>query len=106
MNLTFLSLSIMVKIMTYRTTHQLLADVLTITSESDRNGVAVTTLCHKSNLSHGRLKSYLGSLTSSGLMNEIEYDGKNTFIITGKGKLYLEEYKRFSDIADSFGLEL
>ena len=89
--------------MPYRTTQQILVDVLTVTTEGH---VPITSLCHKSNLSHGRLKSYLGSLTSSGLMNEIEYDGKNTFIITGKGKLYLEEYKRFSDIADSFGLEL
>ena len=39
-------------------------------------------------------------------MNEIEWDGQNTFVITDKGRLYLEEYKRFSEIAGSFGLEL
>ena len=48
----------------------------------------------------------LSNLTSAGMLNEIKYDGKNTFVITKAGKLYLEEYRRFSDIAGSFGLEL
>ena len=91
--------------MAYRTTHQIYADVLTQT-DTDRNGIAVTVLCRKANLPHGRLKNCIKNLTSSGLINEIKYDGKNTFVITGKGKLYLEEYKKFSGIAESFGLEL
>ena len=92
--------------MYYRTSQQILANVLTITNESDRHGIAITKLCHKSNLSHGRLKGFLHNLTSSGLVNQIEYDGKNAFVITEKGKTYLEEYKRFMSIAESFGLEL
>ena len=39
-------------------------------------------------------------------MNKIEFDGKNVFVITPKGKQYLESYKRFSDLAGSFGLDL
>ena len=90
----------------YRTSQQILANVLTITNESDRYGIAITSLCHKSNILHKRLKGLLCNLTSSGLMNQIKYDGKNTFVITEKGKTYLEEYKRFMSIAESFGLEL
>jgi len=105
MNLTFLFLSIMVKMtMPYRSTQQILVDVLTVTTEQGH--VPITSLCRKSNLSHKRLKGFLHNLTSSGLMNEIEWDGQNTFVITDKGRLYLEEYKRFSEIAGSFGLEL
>ena len=37
---------------------------------------------------------------------KIEYDGKNTFIITSKGRQYLDSYVNFSSIAESFGLEL
>ena len=90
----------------YRTTHQILADVLTVTDTGERTGIAVTALCRQSNLPYGRLKKMLTNLTSAGMLNEIRYDGKNTFVITKAGKLYLEEYKRFSDIAGSFGLEL
>ena len=91
--------------MTYRKTQQIYADLLTLT-QSDRHGIPVTKLCHKSNLSYNRLKTFIKDLTSSGLVNKIEYDGRNTFIITDKGRLYLEEYKKFNDIARSFGLEL
>ena len=91
--------------MAYRKTQQIYADLLTLT-QSDRHGIPVTKLCHKSNLSYNRLKTFIKDLTSSGLVNKIEYDGRNTFIITDKGRLYLEEYKKFHAIAESFGLEL
>ena len=90
----------------YRNTQQIMADVLVVISDSDRSGIGVTKLCSKSNLSHGRLKKLVNRLTSSGLTNTIEYDGKNTFVLTEKGKLYLDEYKRFSDFAESFGVEM
>ena len=35
-----------------------------------------------------------------------EFDGKNTFVITPKGQLFLEEYQRFSDMAEAYGLEM
>ena len=59
-----------------------------------------------SNLSHVRLQNLIQNLTGSGLINKIEYDKKSAFVITEKGRLFLEEYKRFSDLAGSFGLEL
>ena len=90
----------------YRNTTQILSDVLLITDSSDRHGVAVTKLCHKANVSHGRLKKMIGKLTEAGLMNEIEYDGKHTFVVTERGKVFLDRYKQFTDIAESFGLEM
>lgn len=71
-----------------------------------RGGIAITPLLHKSNLPHPRLTKFLDNLTSNGLINQIKQDGKNTFVITEKGILYLQEYKKFADIAGSFGLEL
>ena len=69
--------------MTNRQTVQILADVLSLTSE-DKNGKPVTELCRKANISHGRLQRFLGNLTGSGLINKIEYYGKHTFVITSK----------------------
>ena len=90
----------------YRSHQQIVSDVLTITQDSGQNGIAVTVLCQKGNLSHSRLRNFLSRLTGSGLVNQIEYDGKNTFVITQKGRLFLEEYTKFHEFAGSFGLEM
>ena len=90
----------------YRHSTQILGDLLTVTDNSGQSGIAVTSLCQKGNLSHSRLQQFLARLTGSGLVNKILYDGKNTFVITEKGKLFLEEYKKFHEFASSFGLEI
>jgi len=89
-----------------RNTPQILSEVLLITNSSDRHGVAVTKLCHDANISHGRLKKLIVKLTDAGLMNKIEYDGKNTFVVTPRGRVFLEQYKHFSNIVESFGLDM
>ncbi len=90
----------------YRTSMQIVADLLTATEQSGQEGIKTTSLLTKANLSHSRLSKFLENLTGSGLINRIEFDGKNTFVITEKGRQYLESYSKFSNIAESFGLEL
>ena len=90
----------------YRTTVQIVADLLVATDECGQQGIKTTSLLTKANLSHSRLEKFVKNLTGAGLVNKIEYDGKNTFVLTERGRLYLEEYRRFSTLANSFGLEL
>jgi len=90
----------------YRTSMQIVADLLTATEQSGQEGIKTTSLLTKANLSHSRLSKFLGNLTGAGLINRIEFDGKNTFVITGKGRQYLVSYVKFASIAGSFGLEL
>ena len=90
----------------YRNSTQIVGDLLTVTQDSGQNGIAVTSLCQKGNLSHSRLRNFLSRLTGSGLVNKIEYDGKNTFVITEKGRLFLEEYTKFHEFAGAYGLEM
>jgi predicted transcriptional regulator len=85
---------------------QIVADLLTVTEQSGQEGIKTTSLLTKANLSHSRLSKFLQNLTGAGLINKIEYEGKNTFVITPKGRQYLESYVNFSSIAESFGLEL
>ncbi len=91
---------------TYRTSMQIVSDLLTVTEQSGASGINVTSLLTKANLSHSRLGKFLENLTGAGLMNRIEFDGKQAFVITPKGKQYLESYNRFQTLADSFGLDL
>ena len=90
----------------YRTSMQIVGDLLTVTKESGEEGIKTTRLLAQANLSHSRLSKFLENLTGSGLINRIEYDGKNTFVITPKGRQYLESYQKFSDVAGAFGLDL
>ncbi len=96
----------MLHMVSYRTSMQIVADLLTVTEQSGQEGIKTTSLLTKANLSHSRLSKFLQNLTGAGLINKIEYDGKNTFVITPKGRQYLESYVNFSSIAESFGLEL
>ena len=90
----------------YRTSIQIVGDLLTATEQSGQDGIKTTSLLSKANLSHSRLSKFLSNLTGAGLINKIEFDGKNTFVITSKGRQYLESYVKFADVAESFGLEL
>ena len=90
---------------TYRNSSQIVADLLTTTEQYGQEGIKITYLLRKANLSHSRLTKFVENLIGAGLINKIEYDGKNTFVITPKGRQYLESYQKFSDIAESFGLE-
>ena len=86
-----------------RNTPQIYADVLSVAKDTDRDGIAVTTLCRKSNLSYSRLKGFIGNLTEAGLI-DVKF-GKN-YVITPKGIIYLDEYKRFVEFAEGFGFEI
>ncbi len=90
----------------YRSSMQIVADLLTATDQCGQEGIKTTTLLTKANLSHSRLAKFIENLTGAGLINKIEYDGKNVFVITPRGRQYLESYKQFSDIAETFGLEI
>ena len=90
----------------YRTSMQIVGDLLTVTKESGQDGIKTTALISKANLSHSRLSKLLTNLIGTDLVNKIEFDGKHTFVITQKGRQYLESYQKFSTVAESFGLEL
>jgi len=90
----------------YRSGQQIIESVLETAKDAGMNGVHITKLMRRSNLSHGRINKLIDKLTHNELINRIEFDGKNTFIITEKGRLYLQEYKKFQHIATVFGLDL
>lgn len=90
----------------YRNSFQITEDILDNISQHDINGTTITPLIRKSNLSYNRILGFIDKLTESNLINKIQNNGKVTFVITQRGKIYLEEYKKFSALAENFGLEL
>jgi len=96
---------ILVMMVAYRSNTQIVADLLTATDHCGQEGIKTTSLLTKANLSHPRLAKFIENLTGAGLINKIKYDGKNTFVITPKGRQYLESYEKFANFAESFGLD-
>ena len=90
----------------YRKTNQVVGQVLQATQEKGREGIIITTLMNRSNLQHTRLKKLLCKLIANDMVVEFKTKKKQTFVITEKGIQFLEEYKKYNDIAQSFGLEL
>ena len=90
----------------YRNSPRIVYDVLTITQDANQSGIKTTSLLTKANLSHSRLEKFVKNLTGAGLVNKIEYDGKHAFVITPKGRQYLEQYRKFESLVASMGLEL
>ena len=56
---------------------QIVADLLVATEQSGMEGIKTTSLLSKANLSHSRLEKFVSNLTGAGLVNKIQYDGRN-----------------------------
>lgn len=90
----------------YRNSVKIVGDVLRIADESGLSGVNLTSLLRKANLSYGRLASVAVKLMDAGLIDEQMQEGQRIYIITSRGREYLNRYLQFAEVADSFGLKL
>ncbi|MEM3098697.1 MAG: winged helix-turn-helix domain-containing protein [Nitrososphaerales archaeon] len=93
-------------VISYRNGIQIVGDVLRITNEFGLQGVNITLLLRKANLSYNRLSKLSQQLMSAGLLEEKMEEGKRLYLITEKGREYLKTYEQFESLATSFGLEL
>ena len=92
--------------MSYRNSLQIMADVMSHTSEFGQSGANKSNLMQKANLSHSRLNGFLKNLIGSGLINSIVYENHQTYVLTPKGINFLHEYQKFVELSGTFGLEL
>lgn len=93
----------------YRSSTQLLIKTLETVDYAGREGIGITSITTKSNVCHSRLKKLMSKILSTGLVTEIVTDSKREgkfYVITDKGQMFLEEYKKFYNFAKDFGLEL
>jgi len=92
----------------YRTQVRIIADVLSTARDmnNEGNGVGVTTLLRKGNMSYSRMSKLLSELVGSGLLLELNGDKISKYMISEKGIQFLTVYYQFEDFAQSFGLRL
>ena len=83
----------------------ILGDILNIIYK--KNGKAKPThILYGANLSHDRLKMYLNSLLEQGFIEKKIRGGHTVYVITNKGKEFLNEYNRMTRFFDAFGIKL
>ena len=92
----------------YRTAVKIIADVLCTARDmnTEGNGVGITTLLRKGNLSYSRMTKLLSELVGSGLLEEMKAERVSRYKISPKGIEFLFAYSHFSEFTESFGLRL
>tara|TARA_B100001013_G_C24465171_1_gene385124 strand:- start:304 stop:591 length:288 start_codon:yes stop_codon:yes gene_type:complete len=93
---------------TYRTQIKIVADVLYAAKDNhyESEGVGISVILRKANISYSRLANLLSELVSSGLLFEIPQTRGSRYRISGQGIQFLHEYSKFEEFTEAFGLRL
>lgn len=65
-----------------------------------------THIVYKANLSHERFKNYMRIIIERELVEQVTIKKITHYAITAKGTEFMQNYRRFSEMADAFGLPL
>jgi len=92
----------------YRTQGKIIADILATARDlnTDGQGVGITALLRRGNVSYGRMTKLIVELVSAGLLLEETRERASKYRISDKGILFLQAYIQFEDFAQSYGLRL
>jgi predicted transcriptional regulator len=92
----------------YRTQGKIIADILTTARDlnQDGQGVGITTLLRRGNVSYTRMTKLIVELVGAGLLLEETLEKNAKYKISDKGMTFLRAYGQFEEFAQSFGLRL
>jgi len=92
----------------YRTQTKIIADILATARDMNTagDGVGITTLLRKGNVSYTRMTKLIADLVGAGLLEELTLEKSAKYKISQRGISFLVAYNQFEDFAQSFGLRL
>jgi predicted transcriptional regulator len=92
----------------YRTQGKIIADILATARDMNTGGqgVGITTLLRRGNVSYSRMTKLIVELVGAGLLLEETLEKSPKYKISNKGIMFLREYMQFEDFAQSYGLRL
>jgi len=82
----------------------IMGDILDVTMEGGRNGVIVSAISRKANLSHYAVLDKCEKLVEAGLVDSIKNDRNRLFLMTEKGVRFFQEFRRFQSLVESMNL--
>ncbi len=88
----------------YRSEMGIMGDILDVTMDGGRNGVIVSAISRRANLSHYAVLDKCEKLVSAGLVESIKNDRNRVYMMTEKGVKFFQEFQRFQSLVDSMNL--
>lgn len=77
-----------------------------LTAVNDEGHAKPTRILQRANLPHDRFTRYLRELVNRDLVAEDRLDRNKTYLLTSRGKIFLEEMSRKEEFLTGFGLSL
>ena len=88
----------------YRSEMGIMGDILDVTMDGGRNGVIVSAISRKANLSHYAVLDKCEKLIAAGLIESVKNDRNRVFILTEKGIEFFQEFQKFQSLIQSMNL--
>lgn len=77
-----------------------------IQSEGEE-GAGPTKILYAANLSHDRLTQYIDELIEKELIHDVEpEESTRTYVLTEKGREFLQEYRKIERFSQAFGIDV
>jgi predicted transcriptional regulator len=88
----------------YRSEMGIIADILGVTMDGGTQGVIVSAISRRANLSHYAVLEKCQKLIDAGLVESMKDDRNRLFVITEKGIRFFQEFQRFQTIVQTMNL--
>ena len=81
-----------------------MSDILNVTMDGGSQGVIVSAISRKANLSHYAVLDKCEKLVTAGIINTKKDERNRLFAITEKGITFFKEFQRFQELVQSMNL--
>ena len=88
----------------YRSEMGIIADILGVTMDGGTQGVIVSAISRRANLSHYAVLEKCQKLIDAGLVESMKDNRNRLFTITEKGIRFFQEFQRFQNIVQMMNL--
>ncbi|MGQ0638198.1 MAG: winged helix-turn-helix domain-containing protein [Nitrososphaerota archaeon] len=88
----------------YRSEMGIMADILGVTMDGGTQGVIVSAISRRANLSHYAVLDKCQKLIDAGLVDSMKDSRNRLFVITEKGIKFFQEFQRFQSLVQSMNL--
>jgi predicted transcriptional regulator len=88
----------------YRSEMGIMGDILDVTADGGRDGIIVSAISRKANLSHYAVLDKCEKLVEAGLVESVKNDRNRVYLITEKGLQFFQEFKKFQGLVESMKL--
>jgi len=88
----------------YRSEMGIIADILGVTMDGGTQGVIVSALSRRANLSHYAVLDKCQKLIEAGLVDSMKDNRNRLFVITEKGIKFFQEFQKFQCLVQAMNL--